>query len=75
MGIYHKNIILNTSLNQTIVRCLLSEFNIIYLDKLDDHTSQNPMNLDPISIFYFNARFVTKIELELKPTQLTLIML
>ena len=68
MGIYHnisnvKNIILNTSLNQTIVKSLPFKLNIIYLDKLDDHTSQNPMNLEPVSIIYFNARFVTKIEL------------
>ena len=67
MGIYHnistvKNIILNTNLNLTIVRYLPSEFNIIYSDKLGDHTSQNPMNLEPLSIFYFNARFVAKME-------------
>ena len=80
VGIYHnistvKNIILNTSLHQTIVKCLPSESNIIYLEKHDDHTSQNPMNLKPVSIFYFNARFVTKIESGFKANQSTLIML
>ena len=44
VGIYHnistvKNIILNTSLNQPIVRCLPFKFNIIYSDKVYDHTS------------------------------------
>ena len=49
VGIYHnistvQNIILNTTLNQAIVKCLPSEFNITYSDKLADHISQNPMN-------------------------------
>ena len=57
-----KNIILNTNLNQIIIRCLLSEFNIIYPDKLDDNTSQDPMHQEPVSIFYFNAKFVAKIK-------------
>ena len=67
VGIYHnistvQNIILNTTLNQAIVKCLPSEFNITYSDKLADHISQDPMNQKPVSIFYFNAKFVTKIE-------------
>ena len=67
VGIYHnistvQNIILNTTLNQAIVRCLQSKFNITYLEKLADHISQNPINLEPINIFYFNAKFVTKLE-------------
>ena len=71
VGIYHnistvQNIILNTTLNQAIVRCLPSEFNIMYLEKLADHISQDPMNQEPVSIFYFNAKFVTKIELGFK---------
>ena len=50
VGIYHniskvKNIILSTSLNQTIIKCLPSKFNINYSDKLKDHISQSPMNL------------------------------
>ena len=57
-----KNIILNTTLYQTIVKCLPSKFNITYKDKLADHMSQDPMNLEPVNIFFFNAKFVTKIE-------------
>ena len=39
-----------------------SKFNIIFLDKIANYNALDPMNLRPSSTFFFNAKFVTKIE-------------
>ena len=61
-----KSLVLSDNLNHTIVRCLASEFNIIYLDKISNYAALDPMNMRPSSTFYFNAECVTKIETEFK---------
>ena len=76
VGSYHnistvQNIILNTTLNEAIVRCLPSKFNISYSDKLADYTHLDPMNQEPVNMFYFNAKFVERIELGFKANPIT----
>ena len=56
-----QNIILNTTLNNAIVKCLPSEFNISYLERLVEYVNLNPMNQEPINMFYFNAEFIKNI--------------
>ena len=56
VGIYHKistvqNIIINTTLNNAIVKCLPSEFNISYSERLVEYVNLNPMNQEPINMF------------------------
>ena len=71
VGNYHnlstvQNIILNTTLNEAIVKCLPSEFNISYSGELAKYTWQDPINQEPVNTFYFNTEFIEDIAIGFK---------